>query len=451
MSHPPQTSHAALYDAVWEAAAPTSVLHGQSSIEYCRLLQYPTALLGRLTERFLEPSLVSAGVATYDLENQLTVAAPLAGGDALLVVVRDAKGHATDLVTDRGAVSGRTPTASLLADDGVRNLISACDGLLVITFALVDAVWFWSAGAPAVVCQGVDALTVSFLREIERQLCFWPGGDEDRSPTAPAAPIDQSQAVATSTDSIPTVNGSDGLVRTAPENPLTKENELEGATHGRCGEARAALSDMCALPLQPMIMIAGCSPRNEDTLTPVDLQQRLCELGRVQTALGPNLPQLYCWSPSAEELASIALLRAHGTPETLREALLGSLGESRLLSFLLPDRPELSYPEARRRYRAVAARASADVHDADLSIAQRDLNRAIERDLIEPLIELGIACQNPVDRLLHTAMAEVGGRFHQLAAQAFHEMSRSTTGLQNVTRDFSSLLKSMATIRKLIQ
>jgi hypothetical protein len=463
--------HGLIYAALFQAAAPISPA-GVLPTRERRELAYPTAMLGRLAEQFLEQELLDAGVAVRDSEGELIPAPSLARPHTALVPLQESGSEFPfDLLTPHGCLRGCS-AAAMLRDAGLRQRIGEAHGYVLLATTWDDALWFGSAGLPVIYCPGLAELTIPLLRALTAEF--------DSLALRPTPSADSAGTIRCEDEQ--TAGGAEtGLVdphgASASENRGRKgkgrDHELDIAMPREANDRSRPLEsedDAVDEPLavdplgaeraglRPTVVIVAWSPAAWSRDISLSLQSALVRFRQFDAAVPGALPELIVWSPSERQFACFELLVEFGEGKQLREVIIDSVEhDSRTLHVAIAEPSAADYIAARAEFRqALRDAIVGSIDEVDLAAKQRNYDRWLQQELIEPLLQRAARLSDPLERARFAAAAEICEEFHQMApfvaARSHHspEFSRDTSGPgEGGVRDMLALAKALGNLLSL--
>ena len=307
----------------------------------------------------------------------------------------------------------------------------------------------WAAGLPAVLVPAVASFTPVLVQALEagmptlicaRHGDTWPGSVDPQPEQATSSPTG---SIATEAQtSVTAAEGANGAA--APEESLATDREP-----GAAAEVPQLAHDEWRAP---SIVIVAWSPAIGSLDAPTGLGERLQQLGRVQEAMPFDFPAVGVWSPKASDVEVFLTIHRYGTLQQLRNAILESVEQSaRTLASIDVVFHENDYITARAAYHEVL-KSSVDQRPENLDLLEADYRRAVERELVAPLLQYAAICSRPAKRALYAAMAETCLLVQQLAPRASRDVEdRHSIEAGRSTRDFLAAVKLLVSTAKELQ
>ncbi len=396
-----------VWQSLWDLAQPLADCEdlGHSF----RVLDAPHDLLAQLTGRYDDYQLLEAQVVEKDAAGSLTLNEMLVAPKTTLCAVHDARRGLIDLVTEKGALSGNLPAVAMSRDRRLILDLRQSNGILFLVHRFEDVIWHRAVGLPAVLCPDVELLDFAMLWQVRRQA--------RRGLLGPRRPPPHCAVEVADGDDAPQID---------PEVPDSDPS--------------------------PLLVLSGWFAASGDLTEPIGLRERVALLALTRRYLSTPVGEVCLWAPNPEDLAAFGCLRALGDTTALRAAMLTSVEQigRAIDSLSVADVP---YITARQQYRAAVEQSRLGMIDeGEVRRAREIFTRAVERELVEPLLAKSAQCASAERRLLYLALAELPHELQAAVLAAQQNVGDAISGRFDGpdSRRLSSVIKQMLSIQKLL-
>ena len=282
-----------------------------------------------------------------------TVAASLAEPGAPLIALRgEAKGAVTDILTQRGCLSGKLPALAMLADVSTRKLLKATSHRVYFTFHIDDLITLRSWGIAAVPATGLEALSPDDWRKLSRRLGLCDSNDASAS-------------------------SSESMRRYFPKNQLD-------------------------------IVFVGWSPARLDRAEPVALGSVGRFWSQLENVLGVDLGSVGLWRPDESDADRLAFLQKFGEPQMLSATVFAQMDDLPALTGSFPCVPKKVEPVLtlqKAQELLIGAMTNPKATPAQIGAAQAAFHVALDREVIQSLVDDANRTALPQDRTIKFLLA----------------------------------------------
>lgn len=299
----------------------------------------PSAALSSLRKQFGDVELESAGLAFGNGHTGVSWRSGLSKECSWIIPFVGRKSESpSDLLTEDGCVSGSLPLQAVAADQSkLPRFEIGSTKLLCVAFTMADAAVLRSIGLRSTLALGLDTVGGEELQQLCRQYGW------------------------------------------------STPHRITSKAGGR--ESR------CCNP--PEIILVGWSPALLDRNTPAELSAVCDHLKALSSHLKIGLGSVSVWTPTIEECRRIEFCLKNGSLGHLQEAVRVSLEET---SVLIPGSAETRPPDRQVSVTLLKShRPGVDGKDREAKL-WRDVEVAIDRDIIEPLRRAAMASTDPMRR-----------------------------------------------------
>jgi hypothetical protein len=361
----------------------------------------PPATLAALRQKHGCSKLLSSGLAHRDEDGTLSLHEVFYQYDAAIVPLRTMpQGHPFDLLVDEATCSGRLPACAAVQDHAIGGRI-AKRGFLFLTFTMRDLLSLRAVGLPAAPAAGLEQLTPQTLGEF-RKLA---GLAESSHP----APLGQAPAGSSSSPC-----------------PTQEEEPAEMPVPQSSDPATAAAGvDHAMVP--PRLILVGWTPSTLSSERKVLLDRVVQNLINTGHGLGVGLDQVFVWRPAAAEIRRIKYCLTQGKRKDVVKTILVSLDQSAKPLADSPHAPKSGRTLSETRVRFQEALLRPGSNPAYRRRRLQAFQQAVDRALVEPLLERAADESDPDERSRLAALAALNRLLHPHVELALAKFAKEMT------------------------
>lgn len=355
----------------------------KGKVDLWRAPRHPEATLDTLLDNFVEAdlldsNLVVAGDDGFRLNSLLTKPS------TIIFPCREPQSlSAYDLMTERGTLSGELPVCAVLRDAFTRKSM-AMFGLICIGSNMKDLAPLRRMGFATTVAHGLDQITGKDLTQFCRAFGF-PRAD------AQCSRIDDGRMWPSRSNAEPFARGNEGV-----------DGDVKGRrTSSADGNAHQQSDARRTRPVLLAWMPSELRPRASKRLDRV-----ISHLTNIEKNLQISLDDVLVWRASEEDLERFRFCLEHASREHVRAALLKSM-EGMIPATEPPEdcSSVSSLVEAHRRLDEMASDPLVDGQWRKELWA--DYERALDNDLVEPLLREAARHTEPEERVRLSTLANL--------------------------------------------
>lgn len=373
----------------------------------------PETVLENLRKQFSADDLVRTGVAELTDDGVLTLARSLCDCEEVILVLRGPEGNVPfDFMLNGGCLSQRMlPICALLGDRRMRRFFAERGRPLCVTFSMADAAMLLRAGFPSAVAAGLSPAKGDDLEMLRR--CFQLDAHDERPSNA------------------------DFLLTQEP------------------GEPGCLLADVLQDPefRPPEVRVVAWSVDQLNLSQPEELPALIDHFVNLEQYMGFSFEDFRLWRPSQDDVDRIRFCLEHGCLGDVQNALLQSLDESTSeLICSMPTRPTKNLREAFGHFRSLLCQP--DGSKVQENLAWQDCEQAVQRELIDRLVERATAMDDPVERTYCLTAANVAQLAHaqgMALKSAMMRQARKSSGVSVSPLNREDVQTLMAMTDRLLQ
>lgn len=400
--------YSSIYQQFWTTTAPAGLAAAWPCFGVdgdCRSCpEFGTATLARLAEDHLEQDLISSGLAKA-LPDGLVLNPVLAGPDNYIIALRHiAEGPPDALLTAAGSIPhGPMAIVASLGDPRTHDCAIQHTGTLFVAFTIDDLVYMRGCGFPATLASGLENVTMAAFVKLY-EACHW------------ANELSKTQNEFDGTD-----DKQDDIGSAEKETNGTENTDSETAHFAN--ELRHIASLFGTIEnetdvVEPIdLILVGWSPPRMLAEEPAALRLVTARLLGLEKFFNADVSRIAIWRPTRYDLEKFEFCRAAGSSADLISELRNSAATS---LFSLPHTLEpadqtpapASYQETLRILRKLRDEPAGLQSTSQIAIAHTDFERAVEVELIQPLLDEGAASGDPIQHNLAVIAASFARDLH---------------------------------------
>ena len=330
------------------------------------------ALFAGLASQFSRDDLLHAGVVRANDQGQLELEPTLSEQGRMLAALRKtSKGSPFCLLSGRGCLGGHHwPFSAILEDFRTRTLQKQAGDQLLIASSMKDVAIFWSMGLPAAPAIGLDR----FSRQQIDVFCKSLGASRYNDSTYSFA---------------------SGMAKKAPVS----------------------------------LVLVGWSPSQLDVQEPARIKSVQSHLRNLHVNLGIDLHDVLVWKPSEANIERLRFCLDVGSSRDVKRALLESLetASAPLIETPVTSKLQPAYADLLRDW--IAMQQNRHVDRTARQRAWDELQEQLERQIIDPLARQALKFDDPRDRELGLALADISRLRHTQSLRMATDYSNSMRNL----------------------
>mgnify|MGYP006969358248 CR=1 FL=1 len=378
-------------------------------------------IVNSLAEEFSPADLIESGLLAVQGDGTLTLVSALSGGTPFIVLRDAGTGQPYDLLTDTGCLAADAlPIFQILRDAHTQQLLQEGPGLLVLAFSVAQVALLRSCGLASTLATGLDDFPLEHLD----RLCETFGLSSLRSGL---------RMFPEERDAILGISTNPDVV-----DPLLPAMEAIGRddenSESQTAPGTDAPSDNVPLETaQAYLVVLSWSPLQLSSAPPGALQAALDHLNELQRHLELDLEDIILWEVDEDFLERLQFIAERRSAALFRDVVRDAVedSETRVADFGKEKPPVIGPPKEyasalARLQGASAAGRSGALTPIEKGYARKRVLQLLHEQVLGPLHEFALAAEDPVERNILVAFAELSTLFHLNSISLGEQLSRYT-------------------------